>query len=412
MAHEILNMRLLGHDTLRGFPNIGEGMAIQAVKGGQRVMWLAHEGAKDFTGVDVTDPRAISTIVQTDLQYEGQRSNSLAIVGDIMYVAHQMVRKGMPGAGLDLYNVADPLNPRHISTFDVTGEGSQGVHCLWCVDGAYVHMASSLPGMSPRSPRDAQFYVIVDVRDAAKPVQVGQYWFPGTMEGDAEPAPIVHEPNMGYGVHNTNVYPQRPDRAYCGFKDGGVAILDISDMSNIREVSRVDYNPPMPAPGFTHTALPLFERGLMIVTDETVLEHAEDWPKLAWVMDMSDETNPTTISTLPLPPVEEFRDRPGRFGAHNLHENQPVETSFVSEELIFGSYFSGGLRVHDITNPFQPKEVAYFIPELEEDPGIKPFYGDHAADGMNINDVYVDENRIVYAVDRARGGLYTLELLV
>jgi len=31
---------------------------------------------------------------------------------------------------------------------------------------------------------------------------------------------------------------------------------------------------------------------------------------------------------------------------------------------------------------------------------------------MNINDVYVDENRVVYAVDRARGGLYTLELLV
>ena len=324
MAHEISNMRLLGHDTLRGFPNIGEGMAIQAVQGGQRVMWLAHEGAKDFTGVDVTDPRSISTIVQTDLQYEGQRSNSLAIVGDILYVAHQMVRKGMLGAGLDLYNVADPLNPRHISTFDVTGEGSQGVHCLWCV------------------------------------------------EGDSEPAPVVHEPNMGYGVHNTNVYPRRPDRAYCGFKDGGVAILDISDMGKIREISRMDYNPPMPAPGFTHTALPLYDRGLMIVTDETVLEHAEDWPKLAWVMDMSDGASPTTISTLPLPPVEEFKNRPGRFGAHNLHENQPVETSFVSEELIFGSYFSGGLRVHDISNPFQPKEVAYFIPELEEDPGIKP----------------------------------------
>jgi hypothetical protein len=30
----------------------------------------------------------------------------------------------------------------------------------------------------------------------------------------------------------------------------------------------------------------------------------------------------------------------------------------------------------------------------------------------SVNDVYVDENRIVYAVDRLKGGLYILELTV
>jgi hypothetical protein len=35
-------------------------------------------------------------------------------------------------------------------------------------------------------------------------------------------------------------------------------------------------------------------------------------------MDISTETNPTILSTLPLPPEEELKSRPGRYGAHIL----------------------------------------------------------------------------------------------
>ena len=108
----------------------------------------------------------------------------------------------------------------------------------------------------------------------------------------------------------------------------------------------------------------------------------------------------------PCHPSRIYRDRLGRFGVHNLRENQPIPTPFVSEQLIFGSYCSDGMRVHDITNPFQPKEVARFILEFEEDPGIKPLYRNHATDSININDVYVDENCVVYAIDRV--GIYDL----
>jgi hypothetical protein len=90
----------------------------------------------------------------------------------------------------------------------------------------------------------------------------------------------------------------------------------------------------------------------------------------------------------------------GRYGAHNLHENRPGP-SFVSSDLVFGTYFGGGLRVHDISDPLQPKEVASFIPDPPEGSPMK---------AAMINDVYVDENRLVYAVDRFAGGLYVLEL--
>ena len=74
--HEIHNMTLLSQDTLVGFGGMGEGMAMQIAPDGRRIMWLAHESApKNFTGVDVTDPRKPKVIVQTDLPVMEMRSN-------------------------------------------------------------------------------------------------------------------------------------------------------------------------------------------------------------------------------------------------------------------------------------------------------------------------------------------------
>ena len=63
-----------------------------------------------------------------------------------------------------------------------------------------------------------------------------------------------------------------------------------------------------------------------------------------------------------------------------------------------------GLRLishHDISNPFQPQEVAHFVPPLTE-----------GASSVGINDVHVDKNGIIYLTDRIKGGLYILELAI
>ena len=411
MAHEISNMRVLGHNTLAGFGNIGEGMAIQQAPDGRRIMWLAHESLKNFTGVDVSDPREPTVVVQTDLLHQEMRSNSLAVVGDLMYVAYQVAKPGLPGPGMGVYDISRPESPRRIGFFDVSGPDALGVHCLWCVDGQYAHLKSSMPDAKPRNPKDDQFYVIADISDPTKPEAVGRWWIPGTMEGDSEPPPERHPKfDAGFDPHNVNVYPQRPDRAYGAFKDGGVVILDISDVAHPKQVSWLDYHPPLI--GYTHTVVPLFERGLMVVTEESVRRNGADWPKLTWVMDMSVETNVVPLASMPMPDTGDFFNRPGRFGSHNVHENQPVPTSFTSEELVFGTYFSGGLRVHDISNPFEPKEVASFIPEPVPTSEAMQAYSGALLEGVNLNDVYVDENRLVYTVDRVRGGLYILELTI
>lgn len=397
-----LNMKLLAHHELEGYGGLGEGMAMQVTKDGRRILWLAHESApKNFSGVDVTDPRHPRLIVQTDLPHMKLRSNSLDLVGDTLAVAYQASSVGITPAGVDLFDVSRPEQPRLISHFDCSGPHSRGVHALWFVDGKTIHMAAGAPDFQPRNPLDDQFYRILDVSNPARPVEAGRWWYPGTREGDEAPAPprLAKKFDMGFRAHNTNVFPERPDRAFVGYIDGGAFVLDISDPRNIRVVSH--WNPSPPFNGFTHTVLPLFERKLWIVSDECVQDGGADWPKLVWVVDARNEANPVPIGTFPAPPFEAFARRGGRFGAHNMHENLPGPVSFRSDTIIVGTFFNAGVRVYDTSDPYRVEEIAYYVPGA---PRLSP------AGAVQLNDVYVDDRRIVYTVDRFTGGLYVLEL--
>jgi hypothetical protein len=397
----VWNFKLLAHDELGGFGGMGEGMAVQIASDGRRIIWLAHESApKNFTAVDVSDPRGPKVVVQTDLPESFMRSNSLEISGNLMAVAYQTQKAGQKPAGFELFDITVPEKPKSIAFFDASGAASRGVHQLWFCDGEYVHMSSGAADFTPTHPLDDQFYRVVDVRNPAKPVEVGRWWLPGTRAGDTQAPPARHvQLDRGNRAHNTNVYPQRPDRCYLGYIDAGMLILDISDKSSPTPVVRWDNSPPYT--GFTHTVLPLFDRNLLIVTDESTVDHAEDWPKLIWVLDAREERNPIPISTCPLPGREQFAKRGGRFGAHNIFENTPSPNAWHSDEIILGTFFNGGLRAYDISNPFQPTELAAFVPAAPPR---------SICQSIQLNDVFVDERAIVYTVDRLSGGLYILEM--
>ena len=293
-------------------------------------------------------------VVQTDLDYGHLRSNSLSILGDTMLVAYQSQQHGQPGTGMGVYDISNPEDPKRIAFYDAQGPGSRGCHCLWWVDGDYAHLATGTPDSRPTDPKDDQFYVIMDVSNPANPQEAGRWWLPGTQEGDDAPPPDRHPYlDVGHSVHNTNVYPNRSDRAYCGWKDSGVITLDISDVSRPSMVAQLNYAPPFP--GFTHTVLPLFSRDLLVVTQEATALGGADYPKLVWLMDNRLETNPVIISTLPMQDTDDFFNRPGRYGAHNIHENRPGPLSLRSDTLVYATFFNAGIRVFDTTNPFQPR---------------------------------------------------------
>jgi hypothetical protein len=145
----------------------------------------------------------------------------------------------------------------------------------------------------------------------------------------------------------------------------------------------------------------MFARGLWIVTDESVVDDAADWPKAIWIVDARDEARPVPIATCPMPPVEAYKSRGGRYGAHNIHENTPSPYAWHSEDVVIGTFFNGGLRAYDIRNAYRPEEVGAFVPPA---PARSP------VGAIQLNDCFVDERKIVYTVDRLSGGLYILEM--
>ena len=235
-----------------------------------------------------------------------------------------------------------------------------------------------------------------------RPVEAGRWWLPGTREGDSAPPPQRLDPKFdaGFRAHNTNVFPQRPDRAYIGYIDGGAVILDIADKAHPearRQLAAIRRR----STASRHTVLPLFERDLLIVSDECVKDDGVDWPKLVWVVDARVESNLVPISTLPAAPHCDVRA-----SRRPLRRAQPARESagarvVESDQIVIGTFFNAGVRAYDIGNPYQPQEVAYFVPGA---PALS------RAGAIQLNDVYVDDRRIVYTVDRFAGGLYILEM--
>jgi hypothetical protein len=421
---ESKNMRLIAHNDLAGFGGCGEGIAMHVGKNGRRTLFMAQcFGPGDFTGVDVTDPKNPKTICQTTLPHSDMRSNSLMIVGDTMAVCRQVNKIGMKPAGLELFDISQPDKPKSLSFYDTSGPNSPGAHYVWFVDGKYAYLSSGTPDFDPISHREAWMVLILDVEDPTKPQEVGRWWLPGTSKSDKEPPPPGHADaiaahmgikipprderptrytvngvntmDVGSRVHDVYVYPQRPDRCYVSYLDSGAVILDISDKSKPQMISQFDYHPP--APGHTHTAMPLFGPQLLAITEESLTEDCYDHPKMLRFADISYEPKPLMISAAPLPDKEPYCGK-GRFGAHNIYDNPPVAGSWASEEIIVGCFFSVGIRAYDIRNPYRPEEIGYLIPETPD--GIP---------AIQMNDLHIDENAMIYAIDRAQAGLYVVE---
>ncbi len=153
-------------------------------------------------------------------------------------------------------------------------------------------------------------------------------------------------------------------------------------------VAEHDYHPPFPEP--THTIIPLERpidgRRIAVAVDE---EH-DHTPGLLhgfmWVFDVTDFDKIQPLSAFDVSEMDSPWSRaPGRFGAHQFREK-------MDGTLVYVTWFAGGLRIVDVADPFLPTEVAHFIPE--------PVNGEASPQS---NDVDVDENGLIYLLDRNNG---------
>ncbi|HVH77196.1 MAG TPA: hypothetical protein VM755_19950 [Stellaceae bacterium] len=394
------NMRIIGRSDLNGVGKGGEGLALKQYQGGRRVLFLAHESAPMcFSEIDVTQPNAPKVIKQIPVEADFVRCNSLGLAGNTLVVAHQTEKAGEPHAGLDIYDVSDPTQPRKLSHFDTSGPHSRGVHYVWFADGRYAYLSTGARDFTPRDPKDDQFLMIVDLKDPRQPRELGRWWLPGTRQGDAAAAPArVGTFDSGIRMHSLTIPADLPNRAYIGWIDGGWLILDIGDKRHPRAIVRRAWQSL--DEGFAHTVLAIPARGIAIQSEEAIKFKCADWPKRNWVWDIRDERHPYPLAPFPPVPNQAALCRAGgRFGSHNIDMNRPVPNSKTLNNTVVGSYFNGGVRAYSIADPSHPVEIGYVIPAAP--PG-------NPTPTIQINDIYVDEHGLIYANDRLSGGLYVI----
>jgi hypothetical protein len=291
-------------------------------------------------------------------------------------------------AGIRVFDISSPAEPREIGFMPVDGKG---VHRIWWDGGRYAY-ASIMPwGFTDH------IFGVVDLIDPTHPVEVGRWWFPGMWADGGETPTWTNR----WALHHAVV---AEDIAYCGWRDGGLVLLDVSDPTKPSMISHRNWAPPFG--GGTHSGLPLPDRGLCIVPDEAIADNLADGLKHTWVVDVSAPSNPVTISTFPTPSEVDYGTKGGHFGPHNVHENRIG--SFQSSNLIFATYQNAGVRVFDISNQFQPTEVGHFVPRA---PTAEEFVDPRPNRPHVIHsvDVYVEQDGLMYVTDSSGGGIYILQ---
>lgn len=401
------NMKLLGHTDQGGRP---DGVQLMVNKG---FAFTGHMFSKGFSVVDVRDPRNPKQVkyvpapVNTwNIHLQTHEDLLLVINAKDMFAAAEFqdeteYYKGALGkkvgtadrartrdwtAGMSVYDISNPAEPRRISFMPVEGGG---IHRIWYTGGRWAYASVLLDGFTD------YIFMTIDLSDPAHPKEAGRYWLPGMNAAAGE---VQREGDARAGLHHAIIH---GDTAYGAWRDAGLVIMDVSDRANPKLITHRNWSPPFG--GGTHNCLPLPNRNLLVVADEAVLDHCADGIKHIWMFDIRVPSNPISISTFPVPSEADYPRKGAHFGPHNIYENRP--DGLVSDQLIFSTYQNAGIRVTDISDSYRPKEVAAFVPpapaKLVDHRPNRPLV-------IQSCDVYVDKNGLVYSNDY-NGGLYILE---
>lgn len=338
-------------------------------------MYVGHmRNPNGTTIVDVADPRNPKILTHIPVP-EGWHSHKVRVANDVMVVNHERFGKGNDefGAGLGIYDVANPAEPKLITKWRTH---ASGVH-RYEFDGRYAYISPTVEGYV------GNIAMILDLADPARPREVGRWWIPGqwTAGGEDYPWHDYVPPRCHHPLRVGN-------RLYVSYWQHGGYILDISDMSKPRAIAHIDTKPAFPHP--THTLLKMRQklkgRDILLIADEDVAKLRPHAPAFTWVYDVTDETKPAAIATFQVAGLDaDGAPQPPMTGCH-----QPSER--FNGTIVPFAWFAQGLRLVDFADPFAPKEVGFY--ERDPAPG---------AERASSNDVTIDDRGLIYLIDRVRG---------
>jgi hypothetical protein len=359
-----VNVDIVGFTDVEGRLD-GAQLQFQTV-GEHHYLYVGHPWSGGISVLDVTSPKDPQVAAFIPAPNEHTWHIKIQVADGILMAACEVAffRPGVDASqawpGVRLFDVSDPTAPKELSHWAGSETTGYGVHRSWWNGGRYAYLSNMIdaPGVQYhwRVGR-TRVMTILDLDDPESPRHVTDYWHPVQRGEGPEIAP-----GETFGVHFPLV---EGDRAYIAYSDGGFGIVDVSDPAAPSLVSHVRTYPEL-TDGQTHTCVPLVDRGILVVAEEPMATFGMEGPKNIRLWDISDETRPTEISTLPIPeptegePYPTYFHKGERFGPHNCHENHQG-TRQVSDK-VYNAYMNAGLRVFDISDPASPSEVASFLP--------------------------------------------------
>jgi choice-of-anchor B domain-containing protein len=284
-------------------------------------------------------------------------------------------------AGTSFYNITDPYNPVEVGM--VPGPTAQGT--IWREIKTYNKYAYVVSEHS--NPNSLSGVQIIDISYLPDSVSyVGRYLWPGISANEAR-AHTVTVDNQGY------LYIQGGTVTTGGLVAGGIRILSLADPENPVSVSTFDpryvhdtfiqdtimfahniyegghidiisiSDPSNPQlihshifpNGFTHNSWTSEDRNYLVSTDEQSNLTVKIWDiSVLW------DNDPNNNEDIVL--VGQYLSRP----ATTAHEPR------VKGNYAFISHYGEGVRVVDISNPYDPVEVGYY--DTPGDWGVWPFF--------------------------------------
>ena len=328
----------------------------------------------------------------------------------------------------DVTDAARPAFVRTVAEMGRTPTGEQHTHKNWWeCDTGVAYLTGTVDGW--RAPRILQIF---DLADPAAPRRIRDFSLPGVQPDASGPIP------GGSGVHEAVRLGNRVYLAYGTSNNGAVQILDRDRLLNgnpdaaaplgaspaalaYPQIGRID----LPSFWGGHTAMPLLgveiadyagnrdhaTRDFLFVVSESVANACRETRHVTLMLDITDEARPLPIGTFQVPESSGgFCGRGGRFGPHAPQWS--MEPPFYGKLMVV-SWFNAGARIIDVRDPFDMREVAYYIPATTDrtDERCATINGvESCRVAIQTNNVEVDDRGLIYLADRADTGLHIVEL--
>lgn len=417
-ALESSDVSLVAHTDLNGHPGFKMGLY---EADGRVYMYLAHFHYSGWTVLDVTDPSEPDVVKFIEgpantMTKNIQVADGLMIVGlerpaeNYGPVDDPMDPTEPYEEGAYIFDIAsDPRDPELIGHYET---GGWGTHRNYYTGGDYAYMTAW-----PEE-YEGGMLTVVDVSEPSAPEEVGRWWWPGQhVDDDAEAEHSFYCHGPAY---------LRGDRAYLAYGRVGPVILDVSDPTEPELVTRLAMGEGLGSFLGTHSFIPLPDSELAAVSTEAIREQSplENGDALNYtaLVDISteiefgypegrDAVGSKFVSMMPWPtpedhlPYDNYYEKDGRFGPHNLHHYRDEPLRYRSNDLLIMTWFNAGLRIFDISDPLAPTEVAHWVPENPE-----TRIGSRPSSGLvsQFEEVVVDRRGYMYCTD-PNHGLFILE---